>query len=428
MDDTWNNVELTNMSRRKSYTLNHEYDVNAKFTYNNNNNDESLAANKTPEQTEEQQPTQNSSPSSATLEPGSDIKPKVTNELVESLLRRLYGITLAEFKELISYDDRNFLIKEDPNIKNPLIVSHWPHGYVLKILNALDSKKVEFVDAQNQLMLYLSKQNIQCPRPIANVSGKYFSVEAINGVEHVVRLLEFIPGQMFHEVPISNVLLYQSGEYLAKIVKALKNFQHEAYESHKSTWQLQSIPQLKNFTYVLQDSSRKALVEDIIDTFQNKVLSQLNHFEMQIIHGDYNEQNIIVESCNNGQDNRVKGIIDFGDTNKSPVLFEVGIALTYMLLQAKNLESGGIFLAGFESICPLTTTIKQLLKYCVAARLAQSLVMGSYTHSLDPSNEYVLVTQQQGWKLIEELWRDQFEEIDDIWKTTADKYLTQSVK
>lgn len=41
------------------------------------------------------------------------------------------------------------------NVKNPLIVSHSVHGYVLKILNALDSKKEEFVDAQNQLLLYL---------------------------------------------------------------------------------------------------------------------------------------------------------------------------------------------------------------------------------------------------------------------------------
>lgn len=170
------------------------------------------------------------------------------------------------------------------------------------------------------------------------------------------------------------------------------------------------------------------MIEEIINTFETKVLSQLNNFEMQIIHGDYNEQNIVVEPCHDGQDYKVKGIIDFGDTNKSPVLFEVGIALTYMLLQAKNLESGGIFIAGFESFYPLSNEQKQYLKYCVAARLAQSLVMGLYTHTLNPTNDYVLVTQEQGWKLIEELWRDQFEQIDDIWKTIGDKYLTQSVK
>ena len=107
MDDTWNNVELTNMSRRKSYTLNHEYDTNAKSAYNNNNN-ESL---KTESNSKDVQSMNDLS--STTLKPGSDIKPKVTNEIVESLLRRLYGITIEEIKELISYDDRNYLVKED---------------------------------------------------------------------------------------------------------------------------------------------------------------------------------------------------------------------------------------------------------------------------------------------------------------------------
>lgn len=201
-----------------------------------------------------------------------------------------------------------------------------------------------------------------------------------------------------------------------------------SYETHESTWQLQSVPKLKDFLYVLQDHSRKEMMEQIIKEFENVVLSKIDDFDSQIIHGDYNEQNIVVEPCKSESDYKVKGVIDFGDTNKSPVLFEVGIALTYMLLQAKNLESGGIFLAGFESIYPLTADIKKYLKYCVVARLAQSLVLGSYTHSLDPSNEYVLVTQEQGWKLIEELWRCQFENIDEIWKVSADKYLTQSVK
>lgn len=38
-----------------------------------------------------------------------------------------------------------------------MIVSHCPLGYVLKILNALDSKKEDFIDAQNQLLLYLGE-------------------------------------------------------------------------------------------------------------------------------------------------------------------------------------------------------------------------------------------------------------------------------
>ncbi|KAL9927306.1 hydroxylysine kinase isoform 1-T4 [Glossina fuscipes fuscipes] len=418
MADTWNNVELSNISRRKSYTLNHDYDVTSKDSSNHNNNhkkETNKAVIKPP-------------PETVILEPGSNIKPKVTNDDVESLLRRLYGVTIGEITELISYDDRNYFVKEDPNVKNPFILTHCTHGYVLKIINSLDSKKVDFIDAQSQLLLYLAKQKIQCPRPVPNVNGKYYSIETINEGEHVIRLLEFIPGKLFHEVPITNYLLFQSGEYLAKLNKALRNFQHIAYESHQSTWQLQMVPKLRDFLFVLKDSSRKLLIEEIIESFEKNVLEKLNTFAMQIIHGDYNEQNIIVQLSDNGKHYKVVGVIDFGDTNKSPMIFEVAIGLTYLLLQAKNLESGGIFLAGFETIQPLIANEKHYLKYCVAARLAQSLVMGAYTHSIDTTNEYVLVTQEQGWKLIEELWCERFKEIDDIWENSANKYLTQSCK
>lgn len=192
---------------------------------------------------------------------------------------------------------------------------------------------------------------------------------------------------------------------------------------------LQSVPQLREFVYVLEDHTRKAMIEEIIESFEKNVLTKLDSFNSQIIHGDYNEQNIIAEQPNPQVDEyKIKGVIDFGDTSKSPIIFEIGIAMTYMMMQAKSLESGGIFLAGYNSIYPVSSEEKDLLKYCVAARLAQSLVMGAYTHSQDPTNEYVLVTQEDGWKLIQELWSEQFTNIDEIWQAAADKYLTQSIK
>lgn len=45
--------------------------------------------------------------------PGSDIKPKVTVADVEKLAERLYGIVVKDIKEMLAYDDRNYLIQED---------------------------------------------------------------------------------------------------------------------------------------------------------------------------------------------------------------------------------------------------------------------------------------------------------------------------
>lgn len=406
-------MELNNLSK-KSYSLNTNFELS----------DKSTAEGKYAVISEEGKKIG----SEDILQPGSDIQPKVTTEEVYGLAQRLYGITIGELKEMISYDDRNYFITEDKNVKNPLITRSCQHGYVMKILNAHDSKKPEIIDAQNELMIHLGKQGIQCPTPIANVYGKHFSIENIKGVNYVVRLLEFIPGKIFHQVIKSNYLFFQSGEYLAKVDRALKDFQHDAYKTHNTLWNLQSIPQLKDFVYVLKDHGRKAIVEQIIEAFQTHVLPYVDKLPKQVIHGDYNEQNIIVEPKKNSEEFRVCGIIDFGDTSYSPLIYEVGIAMTYMMMQAKSLAAGGVFLAGYDSNKPLSMEEKKFLKYCTAARLAQSLTMGAYTHSLHPNNDYVLVTQEDGWKLIEDLWVHNFEGIDEIWADVADNYLKQSDK
>lgn len=244
----------------------------------------------------------------------------------------------------------------------------------------------------------------------------------------MVRLLEFIPAEVFHQVPATKHLLFRSGEYLARLDRALKNFTHEAYETHKTLWMLQSVPELRQFLYVVKDQERRLICEEVIDYFESKILSLLPTLEHQIIHGDYNEQNILVEKAPNQNDYHIKGVIDFGDTSKSPLLFEVGIALTYMILQANDLATGGVFLAGYNSINPISSSDLGHIKYCVAARLVQSLVMGLYTHTLHPTNDYLLVTQEQGWTLLQTLWRDSLKEVEELWATTGHQYLTQSNK
>lgn len=54
--------------------------------------------------------------------------------------------------------------------------------------------------------------------------------------------------------------------------------------------------------------------------------------------------------------------------------------------------------------------------------------MGAYSYSLDPDNDYLLVTQEAGWTVLGALWAmsdDQFNELMDV---TADAYLKQSIK
>lgn len=64
----------------------------------------------------------------------------------------------------------------------------------------------------------------------------------------------------------------------------------------------------------------------------------------------------------------------------------------------------------------------------MAARLCQSLVLGAYSYTLDQDNDYLLQTQEVGWKVLEELLQSPKDEIEELWFTTADNYLKQSSK
>ena len=133
-----------------------------------------------------------------------------------------------------------------------------------------------------------------------------------------------------------------------------------------------------------------------------------------MIHGDLNEQNVIVRrrdfQSSSSADNF--GVIDFGDSERGPYVFDVAIAAVYCMLQSRivdPLDVCGHLLAGYLSRShqrTLTAAERAALWPCVTARLAQSLTMSAYTHSVDPTNDYVLKSATRGWTLLRRIRED----------------------
>jgi len=143
-----------------------------------------------------------------------------------------------------------------------------------------------------------------------------------------------------------------------------QNFHHDGYNDHKTLWMLTSVPKLEEFVYVVNES-RRGMVETIIEQFQQRVLDKLDEFPKQTIHGDFNEQNILVSKtpASNGE-YKVTGVLDFGDTQFSCIVFELAIALTYMLLTTGDIETGGFFVAGYKMTRLIPENEMKVLKVC----------------------------------------------------------------
>lgn len=126
-----------------------------------------------------------------------------------------------------------------------------------------------------------------------------------------------------------------------------QNFNHDGYKNHKTLWMLASVPKLEEFVHVVEES-RRGMVEDVILKFQQKVLAHIDDFPQQMIHGDFNEQNILVNKSSSTGEYKIAGFIDFGDSQYSCLLFELAIAMAYMMLITGDIETGGYFLAGYR--------------------------------------------------------------------------------
>lgn len=92
------------------------------------------------------------------LKPGEIIKPIIDVAECKILVEVLYGLESTSITELNGYDDKNYrVLVHHANVKNDNIKGVCKDGYVLKVMNSLDSKKISFVEAQNDLMLFLCK-------------------------------------------------------------------------------------------------------------------------------------------------------------------------------------------------------------------------------------------------------------------------------
>lgn len=402
------------------------------------------------------------------LQPGRQIRPMISCKVAVELVERLYGLQVLNVRELNSYDDRNFLVKIDPqSIRNSFVEDIWPHGYVLKVLNSMDSRK-NHIDAEHAIQRILGTKGFNCPQPILNIKGQDKSIEdivydlpiesdekkstaefqesgAILHGRHVVRLLTFVPGRLLVEVTYTPQLLRCLGHNLCSMQSALEGFSHPALEQHQSIWSMDSVPQLLGFTSAIGDHEKRKLIEDIVEAFIQEVVPKKNRFQKGVIHGDFNEQNILVrkvilsesedfsapsqprpQNASGDQDeHEVCGILDFGDTAFSFYLYDVAILIMYAMLDSRVVDFfdvGGYILAGYMSVEGRTLNEAEFeaLKVCVASRYAQSLTMGAYTYSLNPTNEYLLTSSKNGWTQLNTFWTTPKDQLYDRWRIIID--------
>lgn len=99
-----------------------------------------------------------------------------------------------------------------------------------------------------------------------------------------------------------------------------------------------------------------------------------------MIHGDIHDQNLLCQKDSVSGEWYVSAVLDLGDSHHSAYVFELALAMTYMMLQSEQVESGGHVLAGYCSLHPLPLHELKLLKVQSRNCLCLTLYLGPTRH------------------------------------------------
>lgn len=194
--------------------------------------------------------------------------------------------------------------------------------------------------------------------------------------------------------------------------------------SNASVWSMDVCDEtVLKYSGELIDEARLETVSKIatfyIESIKDIVLGKANSskFPKQFIHADANDYNLIADH----EKETISAILDFGDLGISRRIYDLSTCAAYMLLdvapekydlycetlsQGKNEKICPEFavihclIKGFNEIYPLHQVEAECVLILALMRLCVSVVMSNHTYTLNPGNEYLLVTSKPGWKVL----------------------------
>jgi 4-aminobutyrate aminotransferase-like enzyme/Ser/Thr protein kinase RdoA (MazF antagonist)/murein DD-endopeptidase MepM/ murein hydrolase activator NlpD len=325
--------------------------------------------------------------------------PRFDRAEAEALAQREFGL-IGRAEPLPSERDQNFRLTTGDG-----------RTVVLKIANA--TERLEILEFQNAALEHLAKRqpSLAVPRVCRSTSGEtVVRVPGAAGREHFVRMLSWVPGTVLAQVsPHTQALLASLGRLVGETNRAFAGFSHPAM-GRVLQWDLLRTPWIAAELGRVVDSRRRAVLERVLGRFASEVAPRVHSLPAQVIHNDWNDYNVLVTPKGTA-DREATGVVDFGDMVRSPIVADLAVACAYAMLgKADPLGSAAEIVRGFHEILPLADDERDVLLDLIRARLAISVTMAACQSAAAPANDYLLISQQQAWSLLEHL-----DAVDPMW-------------
>jgi ethanolamine-phosphate phospho-lyase len=298
-------------------------------------------------------------------------------------IKEVFDIEITEIKNLdgdINYSNIKYALKDALG-----------NSFILKIFPDID--ELSLAKEESKILGQIGENlSFKVPLNFETPTGNLFFMHE----KGEAKLLNYIEGDFIASVPHTKELLFSFGEKIAELNLALQKIESPLLASRRLFWDIQYAPMSFHKLKYIKKPERKKLVQYYFDRFQYYVLPQQHELRHAIIHGDLNDYNILVK---NG---KIEGFLDFGDASYTPMVNDIAIAMTYLMLgKEAPFEAIIPLLKGYHSINPLTQNEVELLPELITTRLCISLCNSAEKKEFGQDNEYVLISEKPAWDLLE---------------------------
>ncbi len=296
-------------------------------------------------------------------------------DIVKKLLEP-YSIHPQEIEELAGYASTNYRIKSGGT------------NYLLK--HYKNASEYRLICEEDKVLELLSAKNLAFKTPVSLEALQVYEDDSFS------RLLPYIEGELLAKVDHTATLLHGFGMAAAHMNACLLEVKNTFIQSRELAWDMKYTLLNSEKVIHIADLADSKVVSYYLDVFEQKILPIQNKLRQSIIHSDLNDNNIIVDG------ETVAGIIDFGDIAHSPLIYEVAIALTYIMManEENPFEKAKAFLLGYHSIYPLKQEEIELLHILIPSRLCVSVCNSAEKKANGEDTDYVLISEKPAWRLL----------------------------
>lgn len=294
-------------------------------------------------------------------------------------LKDTYGLEATSVKKLSSERDQVFMMSTTNDRHKKVTIKF-----------ANPSEDATTSNFQTEIQHYLNEKDPSLPvqKVVTSLSGELETRINCNGEIRTARVLSFIEGQMLGDVTRTPLQSYHIGQAAGRVAKALEGFTHPG-SGHKLMWDIQHASDLRSYLASITNLQQRKKLDACLENFKLRVKPNLKHLRRQVIHNDYNPQNVLVDP---EDPDTVAGILDFGDAVFAPLIMDVAVGAAYQLGVGETLLHGPLeFVRGYNSVVHLTNEELNLIFDLIWVRTAIRIIIPSWRAKKFPENAKYLL-------------------------------------